>query len=737
MAGTASVVLPEPAMTSAGVFDATGKLVRTLWSGRKQAAGTLSIDWDGRDDDGTRVTQPGGYTARVLAHDVQYVWEGVIGNTSADATGAHVHRAFGPINDMAIDAQGNGFYVVGYNEQQYAIHQFRISDPQRQTKLAHDDYLRVFRYAATDGTLVYLANAPTQKTAEAFVIALQVSDGKEYRFANGRLVMPGNLWGNRWESVLDYESSGSSAPSGLAVQRRGASLFVAHAAANEIRVFDKRSGQPQEKISLPGATDLDVAPDDSFWALSRADDKPTVSRYRLRDGKWIQTTRISAGLANPVAIGVSPVDGTLLVADAGSEQLKAFDDSGAPLWTLGQESGYSRGAAAVTRDRFWLSSGPTYVAFEPDGSFWFGDPGNLRNLHFSAKREYLDQIMYLPASYLVAVDGRDPTRVFRHFMEFKVDYSRPLRTSWELVGNWAAGLDKKYFGDFLAGLRSVVTLRNGRTYAVVHRYDLNSDEVAELTKQGLRPTGVRLDIGARLYDDGSLRSHVIRLGSLKVFNRVLESFDAEGNPRWGSPTLLASVSGLGDSDPYYHSVPSVSIVNDARYPVTSSGVVVSFTPGKSGGFHLGGIRVNGTEWLWRASPSGNWDLDSKGEIVSHDGRYELGRGVNYPGNIVSSAGPHIVYGYHGEAWNGGQANQWMHYLDNGLFVGQFGRPVYPGANRAEAVAERAGNTFSSQLVTVNGRVYLWHNDESVHGGINRWRIDGADRIKILQASIDP
>jgi hypothetical protein len=102
-----------------------------------------------------------------------------------------------------------------------------------------------------------------------------------------------------------------------------------------------------------------------------------------------------------------------------------------------------------------------------------------------------------------------------------------------------------------------------------------------------------------------------------------------------------------------------------------------------------------------------------------------------------ATGRNIVAGYHGEGWNGGQAGQWFHFLDDGLFVGQFGKAVYPQNNRTYAQPQSAGNAFSPQLVTVDDHVYLWHNDESVHGGIHRWELEGVDGIKVLEAPIDP
>lgn len=755
ISGTARITLPAAATTSAGVFDSSGALVYTLWSGKQLNAGTLSLEWDGRRDDGLPAIASDKYVARVIAHNVRYVWEGVIGNTSRAASGNSVHRGFNPINDMAIDAAGHAFYVVGYNEQQNAIHRFDTSDPQSAVPLAHDDYRRLFRFAATDGTLAYFANtgvmAPQghyMREPSTFVVALRVSDGAEYRFAAGRVEMP-ELPGNRWQSAIDADHVDAtvrgnavegeqfrSAPSGLAVQQRGDRLFVAHRQLNEIRVLDKRSGQLLERIAVSNPGDMDVAPDDSLWVVCRENGHPAIARYRYRDRQWIRETLLTSGLVDPAAIGVSPVDGTLVVVDAGAEQLKAFGQDGKPAWTMGREGGYSDGNPDVTLDKFWFSAGASYVAFQPDGSFWVGDPGNLRNLHFSAQRRYLTQIMYLPHTYIVAVDPADPQRVFRHFLEFRVDYSRPLRDSWTLVRNWEPGLDKRYHGGF-AGFRSVYTLGNHRTYATLNRTDNRKNEIVELTGEGVRPTGAQIELGTKMYADGSLRSQQVRVNSLQINSRRLKGFDAQGNPQWDAPALLGGVAALRKNDPYYHDVPLIIGMNEATFPITGSDVVVSFNPGPSEGFHLGGIRLGGDRWLWRASPSGTSKLDERGNIVDANGTFEAGRKVQYPGNVVTAVGRNIVAGYHGEGWNGGQADQWLHFLDDGLFVGQFGKPVYPANNRTDARPESAGNAFSPQLVSVNGELYLWHNDESVQAGIHRWKIAGTDSIRTLEAPIEP
>src|SRR3954454_9090336 len=51
--------LNTPASTSAGVYDAKGTLLRTLWSGKNYNAGTYAIEWDGKDDAGNSIPLDG------------------------------------------------------------------------------------------------------------------------------------------------------------------------------------------------------------------------------------------------------------------------------------------------------------------------------------------------------------------------------------------------------------------------------------------------------------------------------------------------------------------------------------------------------------------------------------------------------------------------------------------------------------------------------------------------------
>ena len=70
---------------SVGVYNAQGTLVRKLTTGVSLAAGTYTGTWDGRNDAG--LVLPAGpsvqYQFRLVRSALDYVWEGVIGNTSS------------------------------------------------------------------------------------------------------------------------------------------------------------------------------------------------------------------------------------------------------------------------------------------------------------------------------------------------------------------------------------------------------------------------------------------------------------------------------------------------------------------------------------------------------------------------------------------------------------------------------------------------------------------------------
>lgn len=736
--------LPRDATTSGGVYDGQGHLIRTLWRAEKLPAGVHLNDWDGKDDAG------GTYAGRevvfkVIHHRINAVWEGVVGNSST-ASGANLHKSFEPPTSLAIQGQ-RAFYAVGYNEMQPGIHGFDLAAPGNNLRpVAAKDPFAAMSMIAADATRLYWAN--TGGLAQtSFVGAYDLASMRPSLFTAGRAlclnVRPNSTRcyeDQDYPSVIDVEAARSDTPTGLAVQRRGNVLAVAHANKSLIRLFDKTSGARLRDIAVPlvpkAKNQLAMSAAGDLWVISGK----SVLRYTALDSSPRLAATISS-LTQPLAIATGEGnDDSVWVADGGaSQQLKKFTRDGQPLSTIGVRGGYATDPK-VTGDKlcFQARDGQEQAALgvAADGSVWAVDHCNNRMLRFSTAGRSDGQIAYLPASYTATVDHGRPQRVFANFLEFEVDRDVPLQPgkSWKLVRNWLAGLppaliDERSYNAGFGGFTSVETLSNGRTYGLLQAKGRQT--IVELPASG--PLRIVKTLAppmpsatARvLYENGDLGYALTGSNSQSVLRQPLKGFDSAGDPVWSvDPVLLGSVPTLSGS-PYYRGAFSGM---PPRFPVTASGHIVFFDQSVQGneGFHLGAAKSGSSEWLWQASPTGA--LDGKGSFQTK----RLDQSINYGGNAVWAHGRNIIYGYHGEFYKDlqtgrvGQANQFMHYDESGLFIGQFGQPSTRPA--PANLAGLSGNAFSPTLVRDGPRLYLYHNDESSHGGVHRWRIDGWDDI---------
>lgn len=751
--------LPRDATTSAGVYDAEGRLLRTLWRGEPLSAGAHQRTWDGRDDSGRPVTT-GEPQILLLHHRLRYVWEGVIGNSSAAFGGPHVHKAFLPPTGIVLEGD-RAIYAVGYNEGQPGLHGFALASPQRGTRpFPSTDPFVAYAMVASDASRLYWANTGGLSRS-SFVAAFDHGTGRPATFAAGAPVClnhgqsSGQCYPDQqYASVIDLRTDAAEAPTGLAVQRQGRILAVAHGGQNVIRLHDKTSGAVLRELQVPmnakALNQLAMSPNGDLWVVSGQ----TVRRYTDLDG----TPRLAAtvtGLAQPLALATAPTrDDVLWVADgAGSQQLKRFDQQGRPVAVVGAVGGYASDPA-VTAGKFCFTGRDgreqTALAAATDGAVWVVDTCNNRMLRVAtggADAGHSEaQIAYLPAVYTATVDHGRPRRVFANFLEFDVDGTAPLAPgrSWTLVRNWLAGLpgelkDDRAFNGGFGGFTTVETLSNGRTYGVVQANQRQF--IVELPASG--PLRVVKRLAAPLpgatakamYENGDLGYALTGPQVQTVLRLPLTSFDSDGNPVWATdPVRLASVP-LAAGSPHYRS--AFSGVLPPRFPLTQSGRVVFFDQSVVGneGFHLGAAAGGGSQWLWQASPTGR--MDGKGSFQTK----RIDGSTTYGGNTVWAQGRHIVYGYHGEfhkdLQNGrvGQASQFMHFDESGLFLGQFGQPSTRDAGPQQAGL--SGNAFSPTLVRDGPRLYLYHNDEWAHGGIHRWRIDGWEDVAALRGSGPP
>ncbi len=721
--------LATDSRTSAGVFKADGTLVRTIWSAVNFTAGEHTESWDGLLDNGN--TAPvDNYQIKVLSGNVNYEWEGaLIGNTSTALTGSTKLRFYDPLSGMAV-ANNTIYWAAGYNEGWPANYKTSITDPNTKTFIGPMKQTnQVSAFVCTDAVNVYWAGYdPFDANHESFVFATKVSDDTRVAFANG---VPARMeWGSTYQNAIAYKNTAkatASLISGIAVQKTGNYLFVSRKGQNEMQVLNKSTGALVRTITITAPAVTQIDNNDNLWLAHAAG----VQKYIVNADGSITSAGVSIPITNAGAIAISPDNATVIVADITTEQVKAYaNNTGNVLWTLGTGESYITNAT-VKNDKFYWKDVrgqyATFLCFLPDGTFYVGDPQNRRAQHFSTNRTFIDKIMYLSSYYNAFADPNNPTRIFADFLEFKIDYTKPLRTSWDLVKNWGANISSAY--DWFEKMKYAVTLSNGRTYARIRR--VNEYSIIELAEGGsARFTNVIIPSFGMISKDGSLlTSSIASLGQSMTLRRlILNGFTNTNNPIWSAtPQVIATTPAVTANDP----VPWEGFRAD---PVTNLNKIIYFDYAKAEfghgeGFHLGAININDNKWLWRTAPA---TFRTYTGPFPEDGAFDIGNGVVYAGGLALTSDQNIFWSYHGEFWKQSQTNKWNHVYDNGLMVGQFGELTsdYPGI---EAFAGGAGNVRSGSVVSVNGITYLYHNDEGVHGALHRWKISGINTIQVQNA----
>jgi len=745
---TFSFTLDEPCKTSAGVFKPDGTLVRTLWSKvRYYNAGTYTAVWDGKDDN-TNPLPAGQYQIKLLQHNTEYVWDGAVGNSSPMQYGNTVHAGFHFLHDMAISGT-NMFFVRGYDEGKLPFTAAYTTSPTvcaaawfyevtsaggTPTLTPVNIYDRNWDVVCSDGNWIYCACTATFNTngplvnnsAAGCIVATKCSGLTPASFTNGVAITNGPGWA---VGVLPNGIYVGTQPglSGMSVQQSGNLLAVCVSNDNKIYLVHKLSGSVLSSFAAPCPGRCSWSPDGSLWVCS----SNAIIHYTnvTATTSAIKAQTITTGLSHPEGISVNPTNANqILVADGGvNQQVKLFAANGSVTWVYGLPGGYQTNGTAVATNKFWFDLdgyAQGFVTWASDGTFWVSDADNHRALHFSGACAYLEQIMYQPFSYSAAVDLTDPTRVFNQFLEFKVDYTKPLSQAWTLVNNWQANVDTNHINGGAAGILDVITLTNGRTYGLVFNgtnfsaHHSPNMEVCELTTNGLRFTGlIPLNAATNRCTSFDLNGNVYAIvtGSPNIYEAPLMGFDAKNNPVWG-PSALIATAPAGNRDP----VPRWGAFGYQDIAISSNNILVQLDASLNNGMHLGGIKLGTTNWLWEASPAGN---------LNGAGNYEITNGVTYGGDVAQAVDRNIVYGYHGEFFRAqGPASQHMHYYDDGLFVGEFGEASSWHSSYEQPVQALAGNGFCPALVRLNGEYYLWHNDENGHGPL-RWHLVNVRNIR--------
>ncbi|MFD1871211.1 T9SS type A sorting domain-containing protein [Hymenobacter bucti] len=777
---TIQLKLTSNSTTSAGVYRPNGSLIRNLWQKVDYTPGTYQIMWDGLDNDGKPVPV-NTYQIKVIAHKVSYVWEGVVGNTSASWTN-NVWRSLVVMQDFCMAPSGESYAGVGYNEGLPGLVYSPAGTVQAPHSVKEHDFYDAFSLVRADNTYLYAVtnNSGWDNKQTSFVMRFKQSDKTEAPWSAGATTTygPHGPARTRYGVVGLRQSATTTEPqrpawlanriTGLAVN--SSYVAVARKAQNSVQFYAVGTGALLGSLSVNSPGQIAFASTGDLWVVSAGQ----VKRYTVNSGNSFTAQNTLPGIVNALALDAHPTQNLLLVADGNtSQQVKAYDAAGTLQWTYGQAGGYPSLGPEVVNDKFWfqiqdpLAGGATdrdqygdpftFVKWQPDGTFWILDTANLRAMHFGADRRYLGQIMYLPDRLAIAGDQNNATRIFSGNLEFKVstaplqpgDQSIVAAPSWQLVRNWSAGLDITRYGSVV----NVTTHPNGHTYAQMQDNSItsgpNMTQLVELPATGkLRFTGTLVEDygnGGFSYEqmaDGNLRcARINYAGAPTPFDfggkaiitgerRALTGYDSNFNPQYGPIQVLWKVaSGLkrGD-DPF----PSKPIGARTRLPQTQNGNYVTYQSTRTGsqGFHLGTIAPGDTTWTAKFH---------RGKVISspdRKGSYpEIEAYGGWDGANAYADQKDIVALYNGQ--NNTTSNTFYHFTQDGLLVNEFGVPADDkvGLTDNYAPAGFAGNNVDMYMVRPSANtLHVYTVDEAVHAGLHRWRVDGSNSIQELTGS---
>jgi hypothetical protein len=728
--GSFYFTLGSDSTTSAGVYDVTGSLVRTIWNNVTYSAGTHTGSWNGNNDSGVPVV--GSTTIKVVSSNIQYEWDATIGNSSIPPTGSTKIRALRSVWDIA-EIGNYIYYCTGYVEGASPLNKWLKNDLSYMTQVrptTNNDFVAETRnidYDTSTGILYCDGQDPYAdqgSNINAFIYAITSSNESDYNFPSGSTITM-SLAYQTYRAIGVVTSNTSSTITGLAVMSTGSYLYSTHKAQNLTKVYNKTSGQLLNSSSLSLA-DITIE-GNHLYGISGS----YVVKYSINTGTGaLTTTNVSMSFSDPLRVSIK--NNILLVADGDtSQQIKAYNDSGSFLWTYGQAGGYVNSPSASNNKFHFRDYNELYykaVIFQQaDNSFWIGDSGNNRVMHVDSNRNHLETVSYLPMNYNVAVNLHDPNRVFAGFTEYNASTGQ-LSANWQ--GN-LTGSNSNYINIYQRYIFDNLINISGRTFGTINYYpegmfddSMRQPEIVELSSTGIRLTGIRWDaFSSDILDiNGDIISFPYNEGTSGTQNltrRPYNGLDGSNNPTWGSTQVITSVPLAAQSPSQFN----------ASRP-SPNGVI--FSPlWQNSGSHFG--RVENGSYNWKSSYS--TAINYTGNFPT-DGTFDCGNSIpefgGYAGGNTNTTGSLSVWNYIGEGWKQSQVNIWQLYENNyGLLLKQIGKTTPQAiidSGTSDAPAQAAGNAFSGKLVKSGSNYVIYHNDESVHGAIHRFRITGVDTI---------
>ena len=554
---------------------------------------------------------------------------------------------------------------------------------------------------------------------------------------------------------------------GIAVQRGGNILAIAHGTTNQIVLFDKTSGNSLGTITGITAPGQMAFNSEGLWVIANG---VLYEVTGVGSSNAVAAVPSLGGItfSNVQSVAVNGATNSLVVLDGGTnQQMYEFAVSTHSLMrTYGDLGGFNDCNPTITKTRLNVDNTATTGATTGNGSFvsvddtddvWIGDNGNYeRILHISPSNQYVNQNMSFHYLYKSAVSKTMPTRLFNHQWEFSINYNvtnvagdpDPAvggNGSWALVRNWgvcaqgAHGSPPGAMTNATTGIREVEQLSNGRVYADVtngsnyHLYELPTSGTSPMRDTGINtygPAGPELLLrdGSLVYSNktGTTPSFVVT-----AYKATLTGFDGSNNPIYGSFVAVGSTTTNATNASLIPSTGSFIGSNGAE-TTTSGYMPVFWTAQKNNSAtthypHLAAIKSGFASYAWTTLGEVCF------QVPDYLGNFPCKNGFSSFNGIapIQVEGANIFVGYDGQ--NVPWGDQYYHVWEDGMIVGQFGNDqgyLYQNAMHGYFQAmrpEQAENIGDISTTTYNGDVYMYHPDEG-SGSCHRWHISNLSSI---------
>ena len=437
-----SCAIEKPGLTSAGIYDSGGRLVRVLWTMKGANAGLLKGKWNGKDADGN-LAPPGEYTWKIVVNRSKYENIGVIGNTGLPPTTSGHVPIF--LEGIAVDAKDAVYTVHDWDEAHYSVIRWSPRDGHAEfnTDNAVGEALLKGIAVEPDGSYAYVTGYH------------DLHDRSKSKFTIWRVKLVPGKGNSKVEEftkagrAIEVYNGGAEFPEGISEQDRelmsmplislallGDTLYATDALKGRVLLYDKTTGELKREIPMPLACGIAVEPSGRIWVGHEHTKVSVLSP----DGKMLATPITDMKDVRALAVRGDK----LYVADRQSGEIRFYQVKGNEL-ILQQSFGKPGGPGYRAPDRFSKIQG---MAVDGRGNFIVTDRAGQasRMQKFTPDLRQVWRQMGLEFSSQGTYGKNDPDTLFT---SNKNAYRLDKKTGrWEFLGSAKTDQDHVYFGNF-------------------------------------------------------------------------------------------------------------------------------------------------------------------------------------------------------------------------------------------------------------------------------------------------